>query len=126
MKYFRVISIIAITLSTLRDLFQLTEEDAITKFQDIKIKNFTGRRFQAVMINFMTLKLLVHNFVASELPKDGNFRHITIITETTFWVSSHKRKNVRLCIKQKEKYVNCIHVNKNPQWPNYFYALILQ
>ena len=29
MKYFRLISIIAMSLSTLRDLFQLTEEDAI-------------------------------------------------------------------------------------------------
>ena len=34
MKYYRLISIIAMALSPLRDLFQLTEEDAISKFQD--------------------------------------------------------------------------------------------
>ena len=34
MKYFRLISIIAIALSPLRDLFQFTEKDAISKFQD--------------------------------------------------------------------------------------------
>ena len=37
MKYFRLILIIAMALSTLRDLFQLTEDDAISKFQDFNI-----------------------------------------------------------------------------------------
>ena len=35
MKYIRHISIIAMALSTLRELFQLTEDDAIRKFHDI-------------------------------------------------------------------------------------------
>ena len=34
MKYFRLISIIAMALSTLRNLFRLTEDDSISKFQD--------------------------------------------------------------------------------------------
>ena len=37
MKYFRLISLIAMALSTSRDLFRLTEENALTKFQDFII-----------------------------------------------------------------------------------------
>ena len=37
MKYFRLIPILPMALSTLRDLFQLTEEDATSKLQDFHI-----------------------------------------------------------------------------------------
>ena len=37
MKYFTLISIISMAISTLRDLFHITEEDAISKLQDFNI-----------------------------------------------------------------------------------------
>ena len=40
MRYFRLISIIAMALSTLRNLFRLTEENSISKFQDFYIEFF--------------------------------------------------------------------------------------
>ena len=53
------------TLSKLRDLFQLTEEDAISKFQDFNIipsyKLFCLRYWIASPIIFLVMKILLHN-----------------------------------------------------------------
>ena len=53
------------TLSKLRDLFQLTEEYAISKFQDFNIipsyKLFCLRYWIASSIMIIVMKILLHN-----------------------------------------------------------------
>ena len=52
MRYFRLISIIAMALSTLRNHFRLIEENSISKFQDFYIE-FYNENDLYVLLNYI-------------------------------------------------------------------------